>query len=69
MPWSLDGKLRRSGRLNNWKKGPSRANLIVKVFVEICFTSCRGELSGSFIEGHKDIDHLESSFICRVRAL
>lgn len=44
------------------EEGPSRANLIVKVFVEICFfTSCRGELSGSFIEGHKDIDHLESS--------
>lgn len=29
-------KLRCSGRLSNWKKGPSRANLAAKVFVEIC---------------------------------
>lgn len=55
-------KLRRSGRLNNWKKGPSRANLTVKVLVEICFlpfavVNCLVASSG----GHKDIDPLESS--------
>lgn len=64
-------KLRCSGRLSNWKKGPSRANLAAKVFVEICFfTYFHGELSGSFIRGHKDIERpLEVKLICRVRAL
>ena len=45
-------KLRHSERLSNWKKGPSRAKLAAKVICgNIFFTSCHGELSGSFIGG------------------